>query len=70
LQNLSKNRKKEIANRLGAFLRLYERKAQKGQEPNDRRYDRSIEQTLSRLKPEDLDALLNGDGDDEPDQPA
>jgi hypothetical protein len=65
MQKLSKNRKNQLASKMGAFLQQYRRKAQKGQESNDRRYDRNIEQTLRRLKPGDLDALLNGDEEDE-----
>jgi hypothetical protein len=49
---------------VGAFLRLYGRRAQKGVEPNDRRYDPQVENYLTRLKPEDLDQLLHGDEDD------
>jgi hypothetical protein len=43
------------------FARKYGRKAQKGVEPNDRRYDRKMEQAVKRLKPETLDELLRGD---------
>jgi hypothetical protein len=39
-------------------------KLRKGCEPNDRRYDRSIAVELRRLKPEDLDRLINGDEDE------
>ena len=49
---------------LGTFLRLYGRRAQKGVEPNDRPYDPAVEAYIMRLKPEDLDRLLNGDDDD------
>jgi hypothetical protein len=59
-----KKGKQDLARRVGAFLQQYERKAQKGQEPNDRHYDRSVEQVIRRLKPEDLDVLLNGEEDE------
>ena len=40
-------------------MQQYRRRAQKGQEPNDRRYDPKIEQYLRRLKPEEVDVLIN-----------
>ncbi|MFA6965037.1 hypothetical protein [Bosea sp. (in: a-proteobacteria)] len=46
------------------FVQLYARKAQRGVEPNDRRYDRKIEVAAKRMKPDDLDALLR-QGEDE-----
>lgn len=61
------NREEKRAKRAGAvqlFARQYARKAQKGVEPNDRRYDRDIEQAASRMSPLELDALLR-DGEDE-----
>jgi hypothetical protein len=45
------------------FAQLYGRKAHRGQEPNDRRYDREIEARLKQTKPEELDRLLRGDED-------
>ena len=65
MQGLSKKGRKELARHVGAFLRQYQRKAQKGVEPNDRKYDREVERIIRRLKPEDLDVLLNGDADEE-----
>jgi hypothetical protein len=41
------------------YLRQVARPARKGQEPNDRRYDRDVERQLRQLSPEALDALLN-----------
>lgn len=61
---MSRKNKRVIANEIGNFLRLYGRKAQKGCEPNDRRYDPVIEQCLHRLKPEELDELINGEDDE------
>ena len=61
---MAKNIKKSFAKELGTFLRQYARRAQKGQDPNDRTYDREIEQELRRLKPEELDQLINGDDDE------
>jgi hypothetical protein len=59
MRTASKRDKQAIARRIGAFLQQYRRRAQKGQEPNDRRYDPKIEQYLRRLKPEEVDALIN-----------
>jgi len=40
-------------------MKQYARKAQKGQEPNDRDYDRKVEQYLKQLSPYELSALMN-----------
>jgi hypothetical protein len=61
---MSRKNKKIIAKELGTFLRLYGRRAQKGREPNDRPYDPMIEHELRRMKPEELDRLINGDADE------
>lgn len=49
------------AARLRTFLRQYERKAQKGVEPNDRSYDWQFEQSVKRMSPDELDRLLRDD---------
>ncbi len=46
------------------FLRQYRRKRQRGREPNDRHYDRQIEERVKHMDPLELDALLRGDMDD------
>jgi hypothetical protein len=61
---MARRSKKAIAKEFGTFLRLYGRKAQKGREPNDRPFDPVIEQALRRLRPEELDILMNGDADE------
>jgi hypothetical protein len=49
------------------FLQQYERKKRPGKgEPNDRKYDRSIEDAVKRMDPEELDALVRGDDSDDP----
>ena len=55
--------KKITSEEMATFLRQYGRKAQKGREPNDRWYHRNLEEALKKLKPEELDALINGDGE-------
>lgn len=44
-------------------MQQYTRKSQRGQEPNDRQYSRKIEAKIKRMKPEELDELLNGEQD-------
>ncbi len=45
-----------------SFTQGYGRKAQKGQEPNDRRgYDRDFEQKVRRMPPTVLDRLMRDD---------
>jgi hypothetical protein len=64
MHGASKGDKVMIGRRMGAFLRQYKRRAHPGNDPNDRGYDREIEQYIKRLKPEDLDVLLNGEEDE------
>jgi hypothetical protein len=45
---------------VGAFLRQYERKAAPNIDPNDRQYDREIEQLVKRMDPNELDELMHG----------
>jgi len=42
-------------------VQRYERKAQRGAEPNDRRYNRDIEKSVKRMSPDELDRLLRDD---------
>jgi hypothetical protein len=61
-------RRRRLVGELGRFIRQYGRKAQRGREPNDRRYDRGIERLAKRMDPAELDELLREDVD--PDDPA
>lgn len=54
-------RKSALVATLGSFVQQYGRKAQKGVEPNDRRYSRAIEEIVKHLPPEELSELLAGD---------
>jgi hypothetical protein len=65
---MSKKNRKDIVSVIGHFLQQYQRKAQPGAEPNDRQYDRKIERYIRRMKPEELDKVLNGEDDDRLDQ--
>ena len=60
--NLDEKRARKVG-ALATFVRQYIRKAQRGVEPNDRRYDRSLEKAVKRMPPEELDRLLREDGD-------
>ena len=57
-------RKEKLQAKIGAFMQQYARKSQRGQEPNDRQYSRKIEAKIKRMKPEELDELLNGEQKD------
>jgi hypothetical protein len=50
-----------VAASVRRFVNQYGRKAQKGFEPNDRRYDRKVERAVKRMKPDQLDKLLRDD---------
>jgi len=54
------HRKKKMAAQIGEFMRQYQRKSQRGVEPNDRQYSRKFEQKLKRMRPEEFDELLHG----------
>lgn len=66
-QGKPKPKKREkLASDVAIYLKEVGRKAQKGQEPNDRGYDRELERKLRRMRPEDVDALIrSGEDDDE-----
>jgi hypothetical protein len=57
-----KKRAEDIAARLGTFLKEYRRKKRRGWDPNDRQYDRRVESLLRRLSPEEVDRVINDDG--------
>lgn len=58
---LAKRTKSLLAAQLGRFVQQYGRKSTKGWDPNDRGYDRKLEEKIKRLSPEDLSELLSGD---------
>jgi hypothetical protein len=49
------------AGALRRFVDQYGRKAQKGVEPNDRRYDEKVARTVKRMRPDRLDELIRDD---------
>jgi hypothetical protein len=58
---LPKRTKSQFAAELGRFVQQYARKAHKHLDPNDRSYDRKLEEKMKRLSPEDLSEMLSGD---------
>lgn len=56
--------KQRLQGELGTFMRQYSRKKHPGHDPNDRGYDRQIEQQMKQMDPRELDELLHGDSDD------
>ena len=57
-------RRNRLRAQLPAFLRAYGRKKRHGLDPNDRAYDRKLEEEIKRMNPRDLDELLHGDDSD------
>jgi hypothetical protein len=56
-------RKKKMSAQIGEFMRQYQRKAQGGKtEPNDRQYSRKLARKLKRLRPEEFDEVIHGEG--------
>ena len=53
-------RRLRLDGEIGAFVKQYARRKQKNMDPNDRGYDRELEQKIKKMKPEELDELLNG----------
>lgn len=60
----SDQRRARKAAEIQLFVKQYARPAQKGGEPNDRRYRRKVEHQVKRMRPEELDELRReGDAD-------
>jgi len=60
----AQERKEHRAGELVLFVRQYGRKAQRGVEPNDRKYSRKTARKIKALKPTVVDALLRDDDGD------
>ena len=54
-------RKQRRAAEVPTFMKRYMRKRPLRGEPNDRKYDRKVEELVKRMEPVALDALLRGD---------
>jgi hypothetical protein len=59
----ARDKKQRLANATAVYLRQIGRQAQKGVEPNDRSYDRKLDEKLKRMRPEDVDSLFRGEED-------
>jgi hypothetical protein len=61
------SRRRRAAGEIGTFLRQYGRSSRKrnGYDPNDRDYDRKLEQAVKRMPAEELDRLMHGDPEDD-----
>lgn len=57
-------RTNRLAAQLASFVKQYGRKAQRGSDPNDRRYSREAEEAMRRLPAEELSAVLNSEVDE------
>lgn len=53
------------SDRLHKFLQQYSRKKQIGRDPNDRPYDRRVENEIKKMNPIELDSLLRFDGSED-----
>jgi len=58
-------KKNRLEGELGAFVQQYARKSDPHSDPNDRRYDRTIEERVKRMDPEELSQLLHGSDDED-----
>jgi len=57
--------KQKIKLSIGAFLKQYRRKAHKPYDPNDRYYDRKLEEIIKKMEPEELSRLINYEDESE-----
>jgi hypothetical protein len=55
-----KKRRDDLQQHVDRFMKLYRRKKVRGLDPNDRQYDRKVEQLIKRMSPAELDRLLHG----------
>ena len=54
--------KKKMKSLYDNFIKQYGRKKQKkGSDPNDRQYNRELEEKIKRMKPEEIQELINDD---------
>lgn len=53
----------KLQQRVGPFFKQYARTSCSGYDPNDRGYDRKLEEKLKKLSPEEFDLLMNGEED-------
>ena len=57
---MNEKKKEKLRGDLVAFIRQYRRrKGGNACDPNDRTYDRELEKRIKKMKPEELDELMN-----------
>jgi hypothetical protein len=57
-------RRERLSAQIGTFMAQYRRPKRPGKgEPNDRKYDRALEERIKRMSPQELDALLRDEND-------
>jgi hypothetical protein len=56
-----KKREQDLQQHVSRFMKAYRRKKVRGFDPNDRGYDRKVEQLVKRMSPAELDRLINGE---------
>jgi hypothetical protein len=61
-------KKKDLEGQLAAFVQQYARKAYPNIDPNDRRYDRKMEEIAKRMDPIEFDRLVHGAEDEDLDK--
>lgn len=52
-------RKELLREKIAQFVKQYRRKRGRSIDPNDRHYDRELEERIKKMRPEDLDELMN-----------
>jgi len=64
---MKSKRSKKLEGDIGAFMKQYQRKAHAGGDPNDRWYDRKLEEKIKHMRPEELNNFLYGsaEGDEQ-----
>lgn len=62
----AREKRQRLSDATARYLRQIGRQAQKGVEPNDRRFDHKLDEKLKRMRPEDVDALFRGEDEEAP----
>lgn len=62
---MKSRRTRKLEGDIGAFIKQYQRKAHAGMDPNDRGYDRKLEEKIKHMSPEELSDLMYGREEDD-----
>ena len=60
---MKSKRKRKLEVDIGVFVKQYKRKSYPTHDPNDRRYDREVEEKIKRMSPKEFNDLLYGEDD-------